>query len=116
MITGSNLKLIPPIIEYETGTLKANPEIQSMIKSLEKYYSQKNNIYEAKLIMTNQEWATYEMGKRRVNYEVELLNLEKVILHDKSIDFITPDTHPNVNVRITQKFFYSIEWESDYYM
>lgn len=121
MISGTNIILVPPTWEWKSNRLRDNKEIQSLERCLVKYYSQKQVIYEATLVLSNSEWQTlnskYGKYRKRIDYSVELMKLKKVNVYGRHIDFTVDDNGHDAVVRVvvTDNFFYSIECEDDFY-
>jgi len=121
MIQGYNLKLSPVEIDWREYKLARNSEVKEMIKEIQSYFKQENTIYDACLVMTNNEYENvrgeYGGYRRRIDYEFNLRYLVKVVLYGKHIEFhIANDKDISiVSVEIKRKFFYFIEWESNYY-
>lgn len=123
MIQGINIVLKKPDIKWEGYKLARNREVKEMLKVVDEYFEQKGTIYDATLIMTNNEYkrlpSKYGIYQKRVDYEFKLRYLDKIIIYDDYIEFVmfnntSRDIVP-VNVD-KDKFFYFIEWENEYYM
>ena len=84
-------------------------------------YNQKNTIYEAHLILSNNEWETlqsdYGTYHQRIDYPINLLKLKKVEIYDEHIHFIITDhnTDTTIRIKITSDLFYTLEYEDEYY-
>jgi len=120
MITG-NIRLNPPKIHIVSQKLLDNPEVKSLLDTVRKYYEQKNIIYYADLVMSNNKYETVysEFGdyKRRINVSFRLIDLTGVTVYDDHIifDVIDNTVTNHIRIDISKDFFYFVEWEDSYY-
>ena len=121
MISGTNITLHPPTCEWKTNGLKDNPEIKSLLDCITGFFAQSETIYNATLTLTNNEW--FELNgdfgnyRKRLDFGFNLMDLKKVTLYDKYIDFnvVVNSNVSNYRVNVTDDFFYYLQWEDEYY-
>jgi len=94
------------IIEWRSTKLQDNPEVADMIRDLTE---------DDVLIMTNCRYMTVQ-GKfgnyrKRVDYEVNLKDVKRIILYDRYIIFVVDNTDNDsvIRVNITNQFFYQLD-------
>ena len=118
MIQGTNIILKQPLIGFESKDLLDNPEINELLTDLKKYFKQKNIIYDADLILSNNEYATHQgkFGpyKKRIDITIKLRHITEITFYSKCIKF--KSTNNEYYIEIMDDFFYFIEWEKDYYL
>lgn len=117
MFEGANLQLTPPQLDIKSQRLMNNPEVQSMLNDLTKYFNQKHKIYDAELILSNNDYMIVngEFGayRKRIDTIIKLRYLTKIIIYRHHISFKC--NTEEYTVEITSNFFYFIEWEDLYY-
>ena len=121
MISGTNITLHPPTCEWKTTKLKDNPEVNSLLDCITEFFTQSETIYNATLTVTNNEWCelTGDFGnyRKRLDFGFNLMDLKKVTLYDKYIDFkvVVKGNTSNYRINVTDDFFYYLQWEDEYY-
>ena len=116
MIRKNGLTLTPPLLYIDEET-KPVPEVYSLINSLTTYYSQTGIIYDAELIVSNNEWeyiSELPGCKKRKDVSFYLNELKEMhIKQDKIIFKLYEDIEYTIN--LSKDFFYSIEYEEGFY-
>ena len=119
MIEGTNLKLAAPKVTWAKYNLARSNEVRALIKDICDYFKQTGRIYDADLIMSNNEYVDmpgeYGSYRKRIDYEFRLRYLTEVRIYEDYINFIMSNGD-FISVAITRKFFYFLEWEKEYYL
>ena len=121
MIQGINITLSRPDITWKSDKLRNIPEIESLMNSLVTYFQQKGIIFDADLIVSNNEWMEKQgdFGKynQRIDYSFTLRYLTRVVFYDEYIEFtvLDNDITNTIRVNVGKDFFYFFDWEKAYY-
>ena len=117
MIEGCGLRLSQPKILSHNTNIMSNPEVESLLMDIRLFFNQKNKIYDAEIVLSNNEYKKFqgEYGPylKRIDITFNLRFLIEIRLYEDYIIFKTVDEEYKVNVG--KDFFYFFEWESSYY-
>ena len=116
MISKTGLTLKPPLL-YMDENSKPVPEVYSLINDLTEYYNQTNNIYDAEILVSNNEWCDIpglNGCRKRKDITFQLNELTEInVKPDKIIFKLYGDIEHTIN--LSKDFFYTIEYEKGYY-
>lgn len=118
MIELENIILNSPSIYFNTSNL--NEEVKSLLNSITRFFNQKNTVYLADIIFYNNQWETVKnkygqsIGKKQKTIQFPLHLLSQINVNEENIEFkLTDDTC--YTITYSKDFYYTLEWEDDYY-
>ena len=116
MISAENVRLVPPRINFIRKS--TCPEVNSLVESVRKYFSQENIIHDCELVCSNNEYVKHqgEYGTylKRHDVSFNLRELKEMNIYHDRIVFRTSEKECSIN--IGKDFFYFIDCEEDYYL
>ena len=92
------------------------------MNSLVTFFQQKNTIYDADLVVSNNEWeekwGDFGAYKKRIDYHFPLRYLERVVFYDEYLEFtiLNNNITNTIRVNVSKNFFYFFNWEKEYYI
>ena len=118
MIELENIILDSPSIYFNTSNL--NEEVKSLLNCITRFFNQKNKVYLADIIFYNNQWETVKnkygqsIGKKQKTIHFPLHQVSEVTVNEECIVFRLTDETMHV-IDYSKDFYYSLEWESNYY-
>ena len=108
--------LKPPLL-YMDETCQPVPEVYNMINSITRFFSQTGTIYNAELMVSNNEWREISgLPGCRKRYDITFPLNELIEIHVKKEEIIFKlDKKIEYSINLSDDFFYNLEYEEAYY-
>lgn len=118
MIELENFILDSPSVYFNTSNMP--DEVKSLLNCITRFFNQKNKVYFADLVLYDNKWETVKnkygqtIGKRQKTTQFKLHALTEITVNEECIVFKLYNDEIYV-VDYSKDFYYTIEWESEYY-